>query len=68
MERIREQEMREKEAQMMLQHIENLKAEEVKMAQQKKERAAVMMKEVEAANHEAITVKSKKIQEEKELE
>ena len=32
LERIKEQELREKEAQMMLQHIENLKQEEVKMA------------------------------------
>ena len=68
MERIKEQEMREREAQMMLKHIENLKAEEVKLAKLKQERAAVMMKEVEAANHEAITVKSKKIMEEKDLE
>lgn len=35
------------------------------MAQQKKERAAIMMKEVEEANHQAIEVKSKKILEEK---
>jgi hypothetical protein len=68
MERIKEQEMREREAQMMLKHIENLKAEEVKLAKLKQERAAVMMKEVEAANHEAITVKTKKIMEEKDLE
>ncbi len=60
--------MREREAQMMLKHIENLKAEEVKLAKLKQERAAVMMTEVEAANHEAIAVKAKKIMEEKELE
>jgi hypothetical protein len=35
MERIKEQEMREREAQMMLKHIENLKAEEVKLAKLK---------------------------------
>jgi hypothetical protein len=61
MERIKEQEMREREAQMMLKHIENLKAKEVKLAKLKQERVEVIIKEMEIANHEAITVKSKKI-------
>ena len=68
MERIREQEMREKEAQMMLKHIDALKQEEVKMALSKKERAALMMTEVESANHKAIEVKGGKVLEEKDLE
>ena len=37
MDRIKEEEMREKEGQQMLRHIEALKQEEVKAAQAKKE-------------------------------
>jgi hypothetical protein len=53
---------------MMLKHIDALKQEEVKMAIQKKERAAVMMQEVEYSNSEAMTVKGRRVQEEKDLE
>lgn len=41
----------------MLRQIENLKEEEVRQAQEKKERAKVLMSEVETANKKAIDVK-----------
>lgn len=53
---------------MMLKHIENLKQEEIKAAQEKKARAKVMMGEVEVSNKAAITVKESKKKEEKDLE
>lgn len=68
MERIKEQELREKEMMQMLRQIEILKQEEVKSAQEKKERAAILMLEVEDANRRAIDVKESKKYEEKELE
>ena len=52
----------------MLRQIEILKEEEVKQAQEKKERAKVLMHEVEAANKRAIDVKESKKKEEKDLE
>ena len=52
----------------MLRQIEILKEEEVKMQQEKKERAKVLMHEVEAANKRAIDVKESKKKEEKDLE
>lgn len=52
----------------MLRQIEILKEEEVKQAQEKKERAKVLMHEVEAANKRAIDVKEYKKKEEKDLE
>ena len=52
----------------MLRQIEILKEEEVKQAQEKKERAKVLMSEVEQANKRAIDVKDYKKKEEKDLE
>ena len=52
----------------MLRQIEVLKAEEQRLAQEKKERAKLMMLEVEDANKNAITVKESKKKEEKDLE
>lgn len=52
----------------MLRQIENLKEEEVRQAQEKKERAKVLMSEVESANKKAIDVKDLKKREEKDLE
>lgn len=52
----------------MLRQIEQLKAEEQRMQQEKKQRAALMMNEVEDANKKAITIKDSKKREEKDLE
>ena len=49
-ERIKEQEMREKEMTQMMRQIETLKQEEVSQSEQKKLRAQQMMAEVEYAN------------------
>ncbi|CAI2366155.1 unnamed protein product [Moneuplotes crassus] len=68
LERIREQEMREKEKQLILDQIEQLKEEERRELEEKRETAKRMMHEVEAANQDAITTKEKKKLEEKELE
>ena len=54
-------------AQMMRQ-IEQLKSEEQRMQHEKKQRAALMMNEVEDANKKAITIKDGKKKEEKDLE
>lgn len=68
MERIKEQEMREREMQQMLRQIEQLKEEEIKQAIEKKERVNKLMQEVEEANKRAIDVKEGKKLQEKELE
>ena len=60
--------MREREMQQMLRQIEQLKEEEIRQAQEKKERAAKLMLEVEEANKRAIDVKEGKKKEEKDLE
>lgn len=68
MERIKEQEMREREMQQMMKQIEQLKTEEQRLALEKKDRAARLMQEVEEANKRAIDVKESKKKEEKDLE
>ena len=68
MERIKEQEMREREMQQMLRQIDQLKEEEVKQALEKKGRVQKLMSEVEEANKKAIEVKEVKKTEEKQLE
>lgn len=68
LERIREQEMREREKQLILDQIEQLKREEVKELEEKRETAKRMMVEVEEANREAIKTKETRKQEEKDLE
>lgn len=60
--------MREREMQQMLRQIEQLKQEELRLAQEKKDRAAKLMCEVEDANKRAIDVKEYKKKEEKDLE
>lgn len=65
MERIKEQEMREREMHQMVRQIEALKEEEVKQAVVKKERVQKLMAEVEEANKKAIEVKEGKKVEEK---
>ena len=50
MERIKEQEMREREMQQMMRQIEQLKLEEVRQAHEKKDRVQKLMGEVEDAN------------------
>ena len=45
-----------------------MKEEEIKLALEKKERAKVMMAEVEEANRRAIVIKDQKKKEEKDLE
>lgn len=68
MERIKEQELREKEMLQMLRQIDQLKQEEVRQQQEKKQRAALLMQEVEEANRRAIDIKDGKKVEEKNLE
>ena len=65
MERIKEQEMREREMLQMLRQIEQLKEEEVRQAHEKKNRVQKLMGEVEDANKQAINVKEGKKTEEK---
>ena len=52
----------------MLRQIEQLKQEEVRQAHDKKQRAAVLMQEVEDANKQAIGIKDGRKKEEKDLE
>lgn len=68
LERIREQEMREKEKQLVLDQIQKLKQEERQEIEEKRKTAQKMMVEVEHANQQAIDEKEKKKQEEKDLE
>jgi hypothetical protein len=68
LERIREQEMREREKQLILEQINQLKREEKKEIEDKRRTAMKMMEEVETANTEAIMQKERKKQEEKDLE
>jgi hypothetical protein len=60
--------MREREMQQMIRQAEQVKAEEQKLLQAKKERALRMIGEVEDANKRAIEVKDQRKREEKELE
>jgi len=60
--------MREREMQQMIRQAEQVKAEEQKLLQAKKERALRMIGEVEEANKRAIEVKDQRKREEKELE
>ncbi len=68
MERIKEQEMREREMQQMLRQIDQLKEEEVRQAVEKKDRVQKLMGEVEEANKKAVEVKENKKLDEKHLE
>lgn len=68
LERIREQEMREREKQLILDQIEQLRREEQRELEEKRQTALKMMEEVEEANREAITAKDRKKQEERDLE
>jgi hypothetical protein len=68
LERIKEQELREKEKQLVLEQIQALKREELAEIEEKRKTAQKMMVEVEHANHEAISEKDRKKQEEKDLE
>ena len=52
----------------MLRQIEQLKQEEVKQVEAKKQRANVLMGEVEEANRRAIDIKDGRKKEEKDLE
>lgn len=60
--------MREREMQQMIRQAEQVKAEEQKLLQAKKERALRMIGEVEEANKRAIEVKDQRKREEKDLE
>lgn len=60
--------MREREMAQMLRQAEQVKEEEQRMLQAKKERALRMMAEVEEANKRAIDVKDLRKKEEKDLE
>eukprot|EP00357_Protocruzia_adherens_P001936 CAMPEP_0115024322 /NCGR_PEP_ID=MMETSP0216-20121206/33126_1 /TAXON_ID=223996 /ORGANISM="Protocruzia adherens, Strain Boccale" /LENGTH=530 /DNA_ID=CAMNT_0002398273 /DNA_START=28 /DNA_END=1620 /DNA_ORIENTATION=+ len=66
--RLRDQEMREKEKQQMLKHIEHLEHEEVEEAGKKKVAAAQLLQDINQANSIAILMKDKKKQEEREEE
>lgn len=68
LERIKDQEMREREMQQMLRQADQVKVEETKVVAHKKERVSKMMGEVEEANKRAIEVKDQRKQEEKNLE
>ena len=68
LDRIKEQEMREREMHQMIRQAEQLKEEELKALHVKKERAVRMMGEVEEANKRAIEVKENRKKEEKDLE
>ena len=68
LERIKEQELREKEKQLVLDQIQQLKREELRELEEKRETAQKMMVEVEEANKQAITEKDRKKMEEKDLE
>ena len=57
MERIKEQEMREREGQQMLRNIELLKQEEIKAAEAKRVLAQQQVLEVEEVNKKAIDIK-----------
>ena len=60
--------MREREMQQMIRQAEQVKADEQKLLQTKKERALRMIGEVEEANKRAIEVKDQRKREEKDLE
>ena len=68
LERIKEQEVREKEKQLIVEQINALKEEEKKQIIEKKEIAHKLMLEVEEANRSAISGKEKKKEEERQLE
>ena len=65
-ERIREQELREKEMAQMQKQVEAMREQERQAAEAKRKRAAEMMKEVEESNRIALSAKNKRIQEERD--
>lgn len=67
-ERVKEQEMREREMLQMMRQIEQLKEEEYRSAVAKKERAKVTMLEVEESNKRAIEAKEMKRLQERDLD
>lgn len=68
LDRIKEQEMREREMQQMVRQAEQVKKDELLIVAAKKDRAIRMMGEVEVANKRAIDVKDQRKKEEKDLE
>ena len=68
LDRIKDQETREREMHQMHRQAEQLKTDEHKLVQTKKERAVRMMGEVEESNKRAIEVKDQRKREEKDLE
>lgn len=68
LDRIKEQEMREREMQQMVRQAEQVKKDELVLVAAKKERAIRMMGEVDVANKRALDVKDQRKKEEKDLE
>jgi hypothetical protein len=66
--RVREQELKNKEQMQMLKQIEELQADEVKQQQKKLERAKQLMLEVEESNRQAISIKQETVTKEKEVD
>lgn len=66
--RVREQELKNKEQMQMLKQIEELQQDEVKQQEKKRERAKQLMLEVEESNRQAITIKQEQGQKEKEID
>lgn len=64
-ERIKEQELREKEMAQMQKQVEVMREQERQAAEVKKERSAVMVKEVEEANKIALSAKAKRVNSER---
>lgn len=68
MQRIADREIQEREKQLILKQIEDLKAEERRQQEEKLRQTAVLMAEVEVANKKAIDIKTQWVVEEKQLE
>lgn len=68
MQRIADREIQEREKQLILKQIEDLKAEERRQQEEKLRQTAVLMAEVEVANKKAIDIKQQWVVEEKQLE
>ena len=66
--RLKDEEAREKEKIQMLKNIEKLKEEDAKMVEAKKARVQIMMEEVGVANKQAITLKEEATERERERE
>lgn len=66
--RIQEREIMEREKEQILKQINELKKEEMKTAEEKVKQTAVLMSEVETANHKALLIKTQKVAEEVELD